>query len=345
MDGLSHLTTLTLTQEQVNNEFLRISYTQLPDPHWHFETVVHKSSRLGPPGKVPAPGGALERLAIFNRTDPPCDIEMFGAHVTYDINPADWLDLWLEQQRHVTILSRKRFPDIGGEIGDVLAKWNVEKAPWVGRFFVTKVGPRVFLLWARVAEKDYAQAAEPIFLSIMSLRVFDTSAGPLAEGVRWANGETPVPWKLALPTSWQAEGEPGNDLASAFQATLLAPAPPGAAPQILGKLSFAILSPTVVPNAQDLAAKSMEAVRSSGVTADSDAFAPEPASEPCTESWYLSTPGKLNGTPIAVHGRILRHPSAWVSAVVVSPAREISPPAWMRARRLLDIVTMTLVIG
>ncbi len=345
MDPLPHTTTLTLPQEVLKQDYIRISYTQLPDVHWHFESARHKSTRLGPPGKVPAPGGAVERLAIFNRMDPPCDVEIFGAHVAHDVNPADWLDLWLEQQKHVTVVSRLRFPHSGGAIGDVLAKWDVKGVPWVGRFFVTKVGPRVFLLWSRVAEADYARMAEPIFLSIMSFKVLDTNAGPLAEAVRWATGKAPVAWKLALPTSWHGEAEPGNEQAASFQASLLAPAAPGAAPQILGKLSFAIIAPGPVADGRDLGAKSLEAVRSSGVVVESSEFVEEPASEPYTESLYLCTKGMLNGTPVAVHARILRHPSAWVSALVVSPARELSPPAWMQARRLLDIVTMTLVIG
>jgi hypothetical protein len=359
MEALAHPITLSIPQEQLQLDYIKLTCNQVPDPKWHFETVVHKSTRIGPPGTTPQPGLDVQRLSIFNRMDPPCDIEFFGTHLLYDVNPADWLDLWLEQQPHVTVLSRRRFPNIGGSIGDVLAKWDVEGMPWVGRFFVTKVGPRVFLMWSRVMEADYPRMAEPIFLAIMSFRLLDTSAGPLAEGVRWVNGKAPVAWKLALPASWEGQVQPGNEQAAAFEAVLVRPAGgsergAGAAGSGgaqggngggLAKVSFAIVAPGVVPGGRELGAMALEAVRASGVVLASTAFADEAAAAPYTAAWYLETQGTLNGTPVAVHARVLQHPSAWVAAVVVGPARQVQPALWMQARRLLDIVTMTLVIG
>lgn len=343
--SVPHVTSLTLPQEELRHDFIKITHTQIPDTKWHFETVVHKSTRMGPPpAKPPVAGGDVVQLAIFNRPQPPCDLEVFGVHLTQDINPADWLDLWLERQGHAQVLSRKRFPSIGGTIGDVLARWQVEGVPWIGRFFVTKAGPRVFLLWARTAEADYAKLAEPIFLSIMSFRILDTSAGPLAEGVRWVNGNFPVPWKLALPASWHGTVQPGNQQAAAFEAAFLAPAAPNAVPQILGKMSFAIIAPDLIKEGPALGANCLTALKSAGVIAESSEFAQEPHAEPYTAAWYLETKATLNANPVAVHGRILRHPKAWIAATVVSPAREVQPALWMQARRLLDIVTMTLAI-
>ena len=345
-EALTHPTKMTLPQEMLRQEFVKITHTGVPDAAWHFEIIVHKSTRLGPAlGKMPVAGGDLVSLALFNRPEPPCDTEIFGLQLAYDIDPADWLDLWMEAQEYTDIVSRKRFAFIGGAIGDVLARWQVDGTRWVGRFFVTKAGARMILHWSRVAEADYPNLAEPIFFSILSFRMLDDRAGPLAENVRWANGPAPVPWKVALPVSWQVIGEPGSAQVGALQANLVLAASEGAAAPLWGKLSLAIIGLDAAANVRKVEEKTLAAVREGAVAMEPGAFVVEALEAPYTGAWYLRTTGTLNGMAVAIHGRILRHPQAWVAAVVVGPARQVSPALWMRVKRMLDIATMTLVMG
>ena len=57
---------------------------------------VENSTRLAPEtGAAPEPNGPLISLALLNRPDPPCDLEIFGQHLPADIDPADWLEMWI----------------------------------------------------------------------------------------------------------------------------------------------------------------------------------------------------------------------------------------------------------
>ena len=56
--------------------------TRIGDTAWHFETAVHKTSRVGPGAKdAPVPGGAMVPLALLNRPEPAADMEVFGQHL------------------------------------------------------------------------------------------------------------------------------------------------------------------------------------------------------------------------------------------------------------------------
>ena len=219
--GALHPVAVEISPEEIRREFTKVALTGVGDTAWHVETAVHRTSRVGPAGKeAPVPGGAMVSLALLNRPEPAADVEVFGQHLVRVVDPADWLDLWLEQLGFA-VLSRKRVGMLGGAVGDGVARWEAGGRAWMGRFFCIKAGPRLALVWFRTAEGDYEKLAASFFLAIAHFRFLEDRFGPLAEQVKWVGSSVPTGWRTAIPVSWKVKEEPATEAGGSFQATLM----------------------------------------------------------------------------------------------------------------------------
>jgi hypothetical protein len=334
---IPHPTNVSFTNEEVARRFVQFR-PPIQNPLWQCELLVERSHRVGPKNEEPKPNGPMTSLALLNRPDPPCDLEIFTQWLDAEIDPADWLNLWLPAHR-ITPISIKRAETLGGHIGDVLGSWNVDGAEWLGRFFCLKAGPRLALLWFRAPAPDYPRIADDIFLSMATFAFLDESPGPLAEKVRWIANAQPIPWRVAIPVSWDVKSETPNPNCASFQANLLSTATP---PILLGKLSYAVTSADQATTYEAALAQAIAAVTEAGVKLSSDRTVTEKPSPPFTESWLVFATADIAGQPGEFRCRILRHPKVWVMAVVLSVDQASSPQAWMRAMRLLNVATSTI---
>lgn len=337
---IPHPTTVSFSNEEVARRFTQFR-PPIQNPLWQCELLVERSHRVGPATEEPKPAGPMTSLALLNRPHPPCDLEILTQYLDAEIDPADWLNLWLPAHQ-ITPISVKRAETLGGHIGDVVGSWKVDGQDWLGRFFCLKAGPRLALLWFRVPAENYPRIADDIFLSMATFSFLDNSPGPLAETVRWINNTQPVPWKLVVPSSWEVNPEAANPDCAAFQANLIHRE--GERAILLGKLSFAAVGSGKISNHQDAFAGAFGAVQAAGVTLEPEQIFSENPSPPFTESWLSVAKANINGQSGELHCRILRHPNVWIVAAALSVDAPSSPMAWMRTMRLLDIVTATLEI-
>jgi hypothetical protein len=338
---IPHPIELKISKDEVAQRFVQFTPGEKISPLWQFRMVVEKSFRVGPQATEPQPGGNMTTLALFNRPEPACDLEILAQHLGVDIDPANWLEFWL-RQKQITPVSMKRLGTIAGDIGDVIGKWKVNDEPWIGRFFCMKAGPRMVLLWFRVREADYARVAEDIFVSVASFGFPDNSPGPLAEKVRWVNNAQPVNWKLVVPASWEIATEPATPEVTSFQANLVLK--DGEKSVLQGKLSFAIARADQATDHLQALNNTKEALQEAGVKLEAERVLQENVSQPFTESWIALARANIGGQAGELRCRIMRHPSAWIVAAALTVDPLSSPISWMRTMRLLNIVTSTIEI-
>ncbi|HEY4330822.1 MAG TPA: hypothetical protein VGN88_13860 [Phycisphaerae bacterium] len=344
-----HPVSITMPADELRARYVKVALNGNPNPLWHFEMAVSRASRLAPPARdVPAAGGGMISLALIHLDDPPFDTEVFGMHLLYEVDPADWLEEWIARNAMV-VLSHKRLSTLGGMVGDVVVSWQVDGARWMGRVFACKAGPRLMLIWFRAAAENYPRLAEGMFLAISTFKMTDESPGPLAEQVRWVAGERPLEWRVAVPVSWQIMPEKGTDRVGSFQATLLAAAGEGSSHQspampevMLGKLSMAVMGLEVVAAAEEALARMMEALKDAGVSVSGATLEPEAPREPYEATWLCDAAAVVNARPARMRCRVMRHAKVWVAALVLGPEPKEMPDVWMRVKRMLDIATMTL---
>jgi len=303
---IPHPVQIPFPKEEIAARFTQFRPPATIDSLWQFQLLVERSHRVGPTSQQPTPGNALASLALLNRPNPSCDLEILGQHIQAEIDPANWLTIWLQSQK-ITPISSKQLPTLAGRIGDVVGSWVAGSQQFLGRFFAMKSGPRLALLCFRAAA-DYPHIADDIFLSIATFSFVDDSPGPLAEKVNIITQQTPIPWRTFVPMSWEVTPERGHPHVASFQAGLKEQG------SLLGKLSFAVVRADQATTHEEAFAKAVQAVRDAGVTVD---------------------PGEL-------HCRVMRHPKVWAVAAVVTVDPIASPLGWMRSVRLLDIVTSTL---
>lgn len=342
-DQLPHPTALTRRRNAVNDDFLTVTQTRCVDSHWHFQVGVHRESKAGPKGDAPPEGQEIQSLGLFQRESPSADVEVLGMALGIEIDPADWLEEFL-RLHGMEVVSRRSVRMLAGVVGDVVARWRVDGEAFAGRLFATKWGPRLFLLWCRTGLASYSSLAEDFFVSVMTFRVLDDSLGLFAEKVRTVTGGEPMPWKAVVPGSWKVEPEEAREGVGAFQASLLTPAEEGRAAkqELLGKLSFAIVSRDKATKAREVARKYFDALRDLDFDLESTALVEEEAKAPYEESWLLVSPINRRGSTGEVRCRILLHPRAWVVAGVVGPNREADVASWMQCKRALDIAALAL---
>jgi len=285
----------------------------------------------------------LESLSIFHREEPAVDIEVFGTPIQFEIDAADWLDRVLRIQKKEPV-SKKTVAMRAGNIGDVVATWEVDGRAFAGRHFATKWGPRLFLLCSRTAYDDYNKSAQDFFHTMSTFSVLDNSLGLFAENVKYAEGTAPIMWRIPMPLSWLCKREPATDRVSSFQAMQMVPKVSKGDPGY-GVLSFAIVDRPVASNYQSVANAYLEALAENGVELVHTDFVGDAVSDPWEGAWFLQTEAKTGSGVGDVRCRVLLHDKVWVIAGVLGPGREQDSLAWMRNKRVLDIASRALELG
>jgi len=338
---IAHPVAPTVKPDEIAHRFVQYRH-ESADPSWNFRLMMERNGRAEPRQKAIEPGGPLISLALLSRPEPPCDVEVLGHWLPAEIHPADWLDLYLAAAG-VRPVSAKYVRMPAGTVGDVVGTWTVNDVQWIGRFFCIKAGARLFLLRFRALAADYPHVADDFFASIASFTVTDQGSSPFAEQVRWVEQAAPLPCRVPVPVSWEVTMEPSDQSLSAFHADLISPGVAG--PALVARLSFGLAGPDHLPGHQEAFADAMEAVNAAGWATSPNPPEREPDLPPFSESWLSISPAQLNDQKAQVRCRVLRHPTAWIVALVICIDAQTSPWSWMRAKRALDIATSLIEFG
>ena len=108
-------TTIPYTPEELRNLFVRVAVDTVPDPKWHYRIAVPLATKMRPSAGRVAPSARepLQSLGLFYREDVALDLEVIGVLLGREIDPAHWLELFLEHNR-VPVTAMKVLPLGGG---------------------------------------------------------------------------------------------------------------------------------------------------------------------------------------------------------------------------------------
>ena len=311
-----------------------------PEAPWHHRVALRAGYSMKPdPLAVPASESPTS-LGRFRREDPSTEIEIFGAVLGREVDPADWLDA-SPLVAGARVVSRHVEPAAAGARGSVVAALGDGR---VARLFAAKWGARVLALRCVTRADDYPALAEELLVTLRSLEPVDPGGGRFAEPMHTETASAPLSWKTSIPASWKVEPGGGDEDVASFQATNLAlRGDPEEEP--VGKLAFAVFARGALKRPREVASFYLDALAEGGLRVQSDAFEEEPAEDPFEHAWLLTSPvARSQCLPGEVRCRVMRHERVWVLAGLLSPRAEDDRAAWMQDKRALDVVTQTLRI-
>ncbi len=365
-DSLPQPVRLALEAGQLQQDFLRVTMDRIPDPRWQYALVVRKNvTKIRPEAGLapPDPEHPVRSVGLLYREDIGADLEVFGVHSRFEIDPSSWLEEWLSFNglRPVSIL---RWPLLGGVSGDIVAEWAVGGVSYAGRFATFKSGSRLFVVCCRAERGDYARIADDFFLALSQFKLAQTDPTPLAEPLRFASGLSPVPWKLCIPASWQMVGIESQGPGGTIQAAAAPPdrRDPGAVsaatrfpglPEVEASSWFpptwnaqlsATLAPSFVIGSWDAAGDfCISTLRDAGLELETRSFIEEAPLGVFEESRSLISPARVRGEPGAeARCRLARVGPLWFISAGVGVLRSVNPHAWMRNARAHDLVAQTV---
>jgi hypothetical protein len=345
-----HPVQITIPNERLAAEYLNVTIDRCPDRNWQFTTNLHRTMRIAPGGDVvPTVAEPFQTLALLQRPDPIADFEIYGLHLPAEIDPADWLDLWLERHNLKTV-SSKPIPTQRGVFGDCVCTWETPDGPFAGRFVAMRWGTRFFLITLRTPRHLYPAIADDFFLAAASFAPVQVNEQQLlAEPRHTVAIPSPIPSKTQMPASYALQTDLSDPRISAFSGDQQSiPDLPNDPP--FGKLTFILAEPALADHPAKAAALYLNPLMKNPIKIEGDEFVQESAiPAPFSQSWLMVTPATLtppDAQPISceLRCRVLYHDKAWFIAGVLGPARNIGPIAWMRNKRAFDLASQSLVI-
>lgn len=326
---------------------MSISVTRCPDAHWHFTISVPNDSEVGTEEvPVPTPDQPFVKLARFVANE--STVEVFGHLLPREIDPADYLEVWLAGEG-VTISSARDISTDSGVSGDAVGSWLADGETWVGRFYATKWGNRLFIVSQRAPERRYPALAETFYSTMMSLAPGSPEGSPLAEDARHWGEEGPMPWRTIVPVSWILQPDSIHADLTSFRGSSVAIGK-SARELLFGKLVLAMATKNVAPNPAALAGAFVDALSDRRVTVEPADLEEMAAPAGFRSAYSLVTRATLNrppfyGVPCEVRARVLAGKSASFFAGVFGPTRETGAIAWMHNKRTLDLAIQHLEVG
>lgn len=318
------------------------------DGRWHFVLALPPAAKLVPqPAVVPSVEAPTQSLGSFRRREPEAEVEVIGHWLEYEVDPHDWLTRALAADGR-RVRSQKPQQLLSGAMGDVVATWELDGEAFAGRYVATKWGPRLFVVCGRTRLADYPELADELFRVAASFEALDDSLGTFAEHVHFFFEEVPFAWKAAVPDSWSIQVHPPAEDGAWFEAHHAAPAPPDEVTgEVDGRLSVAVMARSAASRPRDAGNTLLRALRDNDVELEHADFEEDERLLPVCRSrfeqaWTLTTPIRRGGARGELCCRVLMHARAWVVVGALGPSRDDDDDAWMRNKRVVDLVSSTL---
>ena len=324
-----------LGKAAVEREFLRVSDRRAADPHLHFSLMLPKTWRpMDLPAAAPEADGGPVRLALYHpdgEDGQATAIDVAVVKLSREVDPADWLDLFLEASG-LTVVNRRDAPAEGGRIPDRLTL-NLDPAnPQVARWLVLKNGPHLFVVQARTSVDRYLRLAEVFFFAATQFQLLDPLDWPLAESLATFSRHDPGNFLLMYPASWERQGDPFNH-PTFLELTILNPL----GGKSLGQLYFATAARTPTATPAKLVEEQVRAFEKAGVFAAPSPLGPGPAVEGIPETWLTTFPAAGKGEVFDVHLFVGQRPEWSYLLCLLTPTRRAMPSVWAINKRAFEV--------
>ncbi len=199
----------SFTEEQLRDSLGEIETKLAAGPQFDFRMRVPAGwSAAFQPDADPKKGGAPVLLAHVSRDDNlDIEVRVICAVLEREMNPTDWLELWL-MKTDQGMIDATTFKTSYGILGDALTHNPDKTVPGTCRVFTVKDGDRLFLIEAR-SRADNEQSIhlmQNIFLvAVSTFELLNPTKERFAEPFRIEAlaGDGPLPYFL-VPESWEA---------------------------------------------------------------------------------------------------------------------------------------------
>lgn len=319
-------------------DFRRFRHERGPDPSVHFGLAVTEEWAVEDvPVRTPTPEepfvtiGALRRVA-----EPEAEIRVSAAHLEREVDPADWLLLYLKSRRR-RVLEMRRLPSPTGEAGDVLSQLTEAAQNSVSRSLAVKDGSRVFVVECSVEASGYLRVADEFFVAVSTFAPLNPTGQRYAEPMSLRQYGQPLPCEFLFPGSWVEQ--PGD-----------APTPQVASTSLLnlrgetwaGQLTFAAVARGLEADHRGLVANYAGQLAENGLEVEAAELTPRQPPPGFGGAWGGAFAASLEGVPLEVHCQVFEHPGAWVLFALVGAHRDSDPEAWAINLRALRVAAETL---
>ena len=277
--------------------------------------------------------GLLRRVAV-----PEADLEVQLALLSREVNPADWLELYLQQGGHKTLRER-RLQSPFGEVGDVLTKVIIDSKTYVERSMAIKDGPRLFLVQGRVGESGYPKVAEEFLIAFQTFALTNPSGEHFVEPMAIYKFDAPLAAKFLFPKSWNFKEDP-HPLPGGTTFSLLNVR----ANQSFGQFTFAAIPRGTAEDHQKSAELYLHELRKNGITVPDQKLEQGASPAGFQAIWESKLSGQKNGQKLDIQCCILEHQNAWLLFAVTGPDKETNVEAQMINSRACRVALETLVL-
>ena len=332
-----------LSRGEVERNYSRVASVSTPDPGYRFSIALNKSwQQVTTPFSVPTAENPISNFGRFCRVASPfAEIEVMMVFSPREVEPADWVELYLQRAEY-HILDVRRIATSSGEVGDILARNDLKQESFVSRTLGAKVGSHIFVVQCRVAENAYSEVAQEFLIALQTFQVTTTSRDLYAEPMAACRVLAPVKGQLLFPMSWirkdDANPPPGGQSFSFAN-------PRGN--DTVGLFTFAAIPRSAESTYAGLLFNYLDQLRRNGIKIENQLLTNQPGQDSILRTWQGTLFGFLRESDAEVCVSIVEHKSGWFLLASAGPTREVDPDVYIVNRRAyrLALQTFTLQAG
>jgi hypothetical protein len=303
-----------------------------------FEAVTELEPRTTRPAEFLKIGSF--RGPIFADSHDTIDVAV--TRLPHDVSLADFFD-FLREQHGLEVIGLDPLEYGDREAVDALTRWCPPAGrPRISRFVLFRNGAYIARVSGTALGERYEPLAEPFAVTLSTFKFLDRRPDAFTEPFEWLASRGAIPLGFRRPLSWRAAER--TDVPWGRQVIELTAIGQGA---VEAYLRVKALDRDVVPDIdlESLARETAEELRGAGFEAKAlvQRFKPRPPGGLFEqETLELVFEGRAFGAAAEARAVCLRTSRAFYAVGAISPAKEADRIAWMGARRVLEVVLMSL---
>ena len=322
-NSLPFPTTLDLTPEQIEREYVNIEHSLAKDKTCHFKlTASHDWKVVDIDSHPPTPQLPLGTIGLLRRVNPPeAEIEVIAADIPRELHPADWIEQHLRNFGQ-QLETMRRIPSAFGDVGDLLTTFRVGETNFVARSFALKDGSRIYALNCRVAHHDYQQIAQEFLMAMQSFELVSPTGEVFSEPMAKYPISAPIKGEFLFPASWTFQADP--DL------------PPGGTSfsllnlrqnELVGQFTYAAIEHDQERDHLGLIENYLEQLRHNEISIQTDDSSETKVLPGKMPRWDTVVYGRRHDVAIEVRATVVEDSNAWMFFATVGPTKEADAEA------------------
>ena len=339
-------TALAYTPDQLQQQF-GVLHDELPtDKALHVKLIIPQDWRqITVPQQAPTPQNPMVERAAFQGPAPvSATIRIQIAWVNHEINPSDWLSVYLETLDE-TIVEQRHTKLPGGYVPDVLTTHQSETAPEIiSRWVVIKDwaadvgGAYFYILQASVASQYYTnEIGNQFFTAIANFDLLHSSGWAYAERLRTLARIEPIALYTAFPESWQQLDNPAS-----FNRLYQCQLTKAVNGQLAGRITIAVVAYAAEPQMERIPDLFTEEYARQGIVFEPIHFEKFPNPWGFDTAWFAESqqvpPSAEEPSGSDWSALIAQKGGNWIYVERHSLSRAVSPEAWAISKRAFEIV-------